>query len=69
MSIFFFSWKDFLLCKYGYFKYLSEVKQALKYILKIFAKALAIFFTVATLALIIIAFFRPEWIKNGVAWI
>ena len=34
-----------------------------------FAKALAIFFTVATLALIIISFVRPEWIKNGVLWI
>ncbi len=34
-----------------------------------FAKALAIFFTVATLALIIIAFLKPEWIKDGIIWI
>lgn len=45
------------------------MKQALKYILKMLAKVLAIFFTVATLALIIISFVRPEWIKNGVVWI
>ena len=45
------------------------MKQALKYLLKIFAKALAIFFTVATLALVVISFARPEWIKDGVVWI
>lgn len=45
------------------------VKQALKYILKIFAKSLAIFFTIATLALLVISLIRPEWIKDGVAWI
>ncbi len=57
------------LCKSPSFLYLEEVKQALKYILKMLAKGLAIFFTVATLALIIISFVRPEWIKNGVVWI
>lgn len=59
----------FTLAKPLNFDIVILVKQALKYILKMFAKALAIFFTVATLALIIISFVRPEWIKNGVAWI
>jgi membrane protein DedA with SNARE-associated domain len=40
-----------------------------KTILKTLAKLLAIFFTVLTLALIIISFARPEWIKEGIAWI
>jgi membrane protein DedA with SNARE-associated domain len=45
------------------------VKQALKQLLKFIAKALAIFFTVATLALVIISFVKPEWIKSGIEWI
>jgi membrane protein DedA with SNARE-associated domain len=45
------------------------VKSTLKYILKSLAKLLAIFFTVLTLALIIMSFARPEWIKSGIAWI
>jgi membrane protein DedA with SNARE-associated domain len=45
------------------------VKSTLKYILKSLAKLLAIFFTVLTLTLIIISFARPEWIKDGIAWI
>lgn len=59
----------FSLAKPIIFDIVIYVKQALKYILKMLAKALAIFFTVATLALIIISFVRPEWIKNGVVWI
>jgi hypothetical protein len=45
------------------------VKQALKQLLKFIAKALAIFFTIATLALVIISFVKPEWIKDGIRWI
>ncbi len=45
------------------------MKQTLKYLLKWLAKGLAIFFTFATLALIIISFIRPEWIKVAITWI
>jgi membrane protein DedA with SNARE-associated domain len=45
------------------------VKQAFKILIKAIAKFLAIFFAVATLALVIISFTRPEWIKSGIEWI
>lgn len=69
MSIFFLLNSLFLFANPPIFDIVLHVKHALKYILKLFAKALAIFFTVATLALILISFIHPEWIKNGVTWI
>lgn len=34
-----------------------------------FAKFLAIFFTVLTLVIVLISFIKPEWIKVGIEWI
>lgn len=45
------------------------MKQMLKYLLRAIAKALAIFFAVATFAVIIISLVRPEWMKLAIEWI
>jgi membrane protein DedA with SNARE-associated domain len=45
------------------------MKNTIKFLLKTLAKILAIVFTILTFAIIIISFVRPEWIKNGIAWI
>ena len=43
------------------------------YILKRFfvtlAKAITIFFTILSLALLVLTFAKPEWIKSGIEWI
>ncbi len=41
----------------------------MKKILSIFAKIITIFFALATFAILIISFVRPEWIKSAIEWI
>jgi hypothetical protein len=45
------------------------MKQALKYLLKFIAKAIAIFFVALTFVIIFISFLKPEWIKEAIEWI
>ena len=33
------------------------------------AKAITIFFTILSLALLVLTFVKPEWIKSGIEWI
>lgn len=58
-----------MLAKHSFFYIVILVKQALKKIIKTFAKFLAIIFTLLTFVLLLISFFRPEWIKDGIEWI
>lgn len=45
------------------------MKQRLKRYFVLLAQAITILFTALTIALIIISFLKPEWIKDGVGWI
>ena len=45
------------------------MKSKFKLIFSYIAKFLAIFFAILTLALVIISFTKPEWIKNAIVWI
>ncbi len=56
-------------CKRDFFWYFGRMKQRLKRYFVLLAQAITILFTALTIALIIISFLKPEWIKDGVGWI
>ncbi len=45
------------------------MKIKLRLLFSYIAKLLAVFFTVLTLAIVIISFTKPEWIKESITWI
>ncbi len=55
-------------CAYEWFRYyrfMHNLKRFFSYL----AKALTMFFAFLTLAIVLISFLRPEWIKDAITWI
>ena len=50
---------------FPYYRFMHILKQFFVTL----AKAITIFFTVLSLALLVLTFVRPEWIKSGIEWI